>query len=295
MWYYVLIIISVVMFGGGFGLQDMYRKKRGSGFKISMESTCIGALAGLVVLLAIDGLSFEFTPFTLFMASLVAINNMAFTFCAFKALDYINLSLFSLFAMLGGMALPFFQGIIFYNEAFTLAKVICVVFIVAALSLTVEKGEKKNGTFFYAGIFILNGMSGVLSKLFTESTLPKASAAGYSAWCAAVTVVMSGAVWLLLSLADKQKKISKKSDKKALLLSYGIGALQGSLNKIANFLIVVAIANMDASVLSPMVTGGTMIVSTLISCFGDKKPSRREMLSVLLAFLGTVALFVIPV
>ena len=103
MWYYVLIIISVVMFGGGFGLQDMYRKKRGSGFKISMESTCIGALAGLVVLLAIDGFAFEFTPFTLFMASLVAINNMAFTFCAFKALDYINLSLFSLFAMLGGM------------------------------------------------------------------------------------------------------------------------------------------------------------------------------------------------
>ena len=50
MWsYYLLIIISVVMFGGGFGLQDLYRRMRGSGIRISMESTCVGALAGLVL------------------------------------------------------------------------------------------------------------------------------------------------------------------------------------------------------------------------------------------------------
>ena len=48
MWiYYSLIVLSVVMFGGGFALQDIYRKKRGSSLKISMESACIGAAAGL--------------------------------------------------------------------------------------------------------------------------------------------------------------------------------------------------------------------------------------------------------
>lgn len=152
-----------------------------------MESTCVGAVAGLLVLIVINGFALEFSPFTLLMAAVSAINSMAFAFCAFRALDHINLSLFSVFSMLGGMILPFFQGIFFYGEGVTLAKGICVLFIIAAL------------------------------------------------------------------------------------------------------------ANVEASLQYPMVTGGTMIVSTVISCFGDKKPNKREIASVALAFLGMLALFVIPV
>lgn len=298
--YYALIMLSVAMFGGGFALQDVYRKKRGSGLKISMESALIGALAGLVVLLIVNGFSFEITGFTLLMAFLSAVNGIAFTFCAFKSLDYINLSLFSLFSMLGGMALPFFQGIIFYNEGITLAKCLCVAFICAALALTVEKGDKKKGAIFYIGIFVLNGMGGVLSKIFTASTLPKVSAAGYSIWIALCTVVLSGIAWAILACADKQKTIQSeeleiKPTKKLIWQSYGVGALYGAINKIANFFLVIALAHVDASVQYPMVTGGTMIVSTIICFFGEKKPSKKEMISVLLAFIGMLLLFLIPV
>ena len=299
--YYLLIMLSVVMFGGGFAIQDVYRKKRGSGLKISMESTCIGSLAGLAVLLLLDGFAFEFTPFTLLMASLAALNGMAFAFCTFKALDYINLSLFSLFAMLGGMMLPFLQGIIFYNERVTVAKIICVIFICAALACTVQKGDKSKGTVFYVGIFLLNGMAGVISKLFTSSELPKASAAGYSVWIAIMTMLLSGVAWLALSVSDKRRILEKNSSggncvsKKVILQSCGIGAAYGIVNKVANFLLLIALLHVDASVQYPMVTGGTMIVSTLISCFGDKKPSKKEIISVGIAFAGMLALFLIPV
>ena len=141
--YYALIMLSVCIFGGGFALQDIYRRKRGSNLKISMESAFIGSFAGLVVLLIVNGFSFAVTGFTLLMALLAALNSILFTFCAFKSLDYINLSLFSLFSMLGGMALPFFQGILFYSEGVTVAKCICVAFICAALACTIEKGERK--------------------------------------------------------------------------------------------------------------------------------------------------------
>jgi drug/metabolite transporter (DMT)-like permease len=298
--YYALIMLSVAMFGGGFALQDVYRKKRGSGLKISMESALIGALAGLVVLLIVNGFSFEITGFTLLMAFLSAVNGIAFTFCAFKSLDYINLSLFSLFSMLGGMALPFFQGIIFYNEGITLAKCLCVAFICAALALTVEKGDKKKGAIFYIGIFVLNGMGGVLSKIFTASTLPKVSAAGYSIWIALCTVVLSGIAWAILAWADKRKTIQSeeleiKPTKKLIWQSYGVGALYAAINKIAHFFLVIALAHVVASVQYPMVTGGTMIVSTIICFFGEKKPSKKEMISVLLAFIGMLLLFLIPV
>lgn len=298
--YYLLILLSVGMFGGGFALQDVYRRKRGSSLKISMESSFIGCLAGLVVLLIINGFSFELTAFTLILAILAALNSILFTFCAFKSLDYINLSLFSLFSMLGGMVLPFFQGIIFYSEGVTIAKCLCVALICAALALTVQKGDKKRGTVFYIGIFVLNGMSGVLSKLFSEGKYPKTNAAGYSIWIAICTLVLSGVVWLILELRDRYvvkatTKDGSKPSKKILWQSYGVGALQGSVNKVANFLLVIALAHVDASVQYPMVTGGTMIVSTLICYFGDKKPSTKELISVLLAFAAMLTLFIIPI
>lgn len=285
------------MFGSGFALQDVYRKKRGSGLKISMESAFIGAVSGLIVLFIINGFSLEITGFTVLMAMLAAVNSIAFTFCAFKSLDYINLSLFSLFAMLGGMVLPFFQGILFYHESITLAKCLCVVFICIALAFTVEKGEKKKGAVFYIGIFILNGMAGVISKLFTASDFPKTSAAAYSIWIAICTIVFSGLAWITLTNIDKRKnrQVEEKPIKKLLWQSYGIGALYGAINKVANFLLVIALAHVDVSVQYPMVTGGTMIVSTLICCFGEKKPSKKEMISVGFAFVAMLLLFIIPI
>ncbi len=44
-----------------------------------------------------------------------------------------------------------------------------------------------------------------------------------------------------------------------------------------------------------MVTGGVMIVSTAICFFDEIKPSKKEILSVVIAFLGMLSLFVIPV
>ena len=179
--YYGLILLSVAMFGGCFALKDVYRRWRGSSFFISMECALFGSLAGLVVLLAVNGVKIEFTLFTFLIATLIALNDVTFSFCAFRALDRINLSLFSLFSMLGGMLLPSAVGIVFFSEKMTLAKGICYIFILVALLLTVSKEEKKSGgRIYYAGIFVLNGLSGVFSKIFEAAPFEKTDAAGCS-------------------------------------------------------------------------------------------------------------------
>ena len=286
--YYGIILLSVVMFGGCFVLNDEYRKMRGGSVKVSMQFSFVSSLAGLLVLLCVNGWKLEFTPFTLVMAIMAALNGFGFTFCSFKALGKINLSLYSLFSMLGGMVLPFLQGILFYEESITVAKIVCFVLICAALFLTVEKGEKKQGTIYYMGIFVLNGMSGVLSKLFTEAPFEKTSAAGYSILSAVCSVVIAGT--LLLTIFRSQKETSKNTP-----ASTAVSAANGIINRVANYLLVLALAHVDASVQYPMVTGGVMIVSTLVCFFGKNKPSRREVLSVIIAFIGMVVLFAIPV
>ena len=283
--YYLLIILSVVMFGGCFALNDVYRKLRGSGLRISLQFALTGALAGLVVLLCSNGFRLEYTHFTLIMAFLSALVGFGFTFCGFKALGSINLSLYSLFSMLGGMVLPFLQGILFYNEGITVAKILCFALICIALLLTVEKGSKRSGLIYYVGIFMLNGMCGVLSKLFTSLPFEKTSPAGYSILIALCTAVMASVLLLFFP---------KKGAKKCSPLSIVVGAMHGSINRVANLLLVIALAHVHASVQYPMVTGGVMIVSTVICFFGKNKPSKKEIASVLIAFLGMLILFILP-
>jgi drug/metabolite transporter (DMT)-like permease len=89
----------------------------------------------------------------------------------------------------------------------------------------------------------------------------------------------------------------KKEDtlKKNTLGAITIVSVGGAINKVASFILVYALVFVDASVQYPMVTGGVMIVSTLLCYFGDRKPSRKELISVAISFLGMLALFLIPV
>lgn len=287
--YYGLIILSVLMFGGCFKLQDVYRGLRGSGVRISLDTSFIGAIAAVILLFVINGFRIEFTPFTLIMAALASLNSIGFTFCTLKALERIDLSLFSLFSMLGGMVLPFLQGIIFYKEGLTLAKILCLIFIGAALFLTVTRGNGRGGAIYYVGIFVLNGMSGVLSKIFTESRFEKTSGTSYSLWIAVITALISGV--LILSLSGRLKR----AESRITVGAVGASAANGAIYQLANLLLVIALSYVDASVQYPMVTGGVIIVSTLICFFEKEKPSKKEMLAVLLSFVGMLLLFAVPI
>ena len=281
--YYGLLTLSVVMFGVGFFLNDRYQKESGSGLCDTLTFTLFSNLAGLIILLIINRFRLDFTPFTLLMAGLATLNSIAFSFCSLKAFEHINLSLYSIFAMLGGMVLPFVVGIVFYDEPLTVANATCLVLIAAALALTLKRGEKKNGFLYYVGVFLLNGLSGVLSKGFQSAPYAKASAASYSIWMAALAVAVCAL--LLLSLHKRMQRPSGK----ALLYTLGCG----SVNKVANLFLLLALAVLPASVQYPFVTGGTMIVSTLIGLLLGQRPTKREIGAIALSFIGILALIFI--
>lgn len=281
---YGLLSISTVMFGLMFFFKDLFRKNYGSGLKATLVMSIGGGIFGFFSLLIIKGFVFEFSVFAMIMAIISSLNGLLFSFCSLKALGKINLSLYSLFSMLGGMALPFVSGIIFHGEPLTLGKIACFIVITAALLLTVEKGEKKSGTIYYIGVFVFNGMSGVIAKIYQALPFEKISSAGFSILKALVSIAM--AAMLLLCVRGEKKKINLQC----------VVAMAGSgmLGNIANWLLLVALLSLPASAQYPFVTGGTMIVSTIISLFSDKKPTTKEIIAVILAFLGVLILILIP-
>lgn len=302
--YYALIMLSVILFGFCFGLNAKYSNTVGRSLKISLVFSAISSTAGLIVLLIINSFKFEFTLFTFIMALFTVANSILITFCGFQALGTINLSLYSLFMMLGGMVLPFLQGIIFYGEELTIGKIICFVLITVALFFTVDKSmmNNKKATLYYVAIFILNGMSGVISKVFTTAgaggllsyftatPFEKTSAAGFSILGASLTIVVSLLILLIFFRAKEGKEKIKHTP-----LSLAVASGSGILNRIANYILVFALAFVDTSVQYPMVTGGVMIVSTIMAFFTPNKPKRNEIISVCIAFVALIALFLIPV
>ena len=282
--YYGILSFSVILFGIQFLMNQRYQQASGSGMASTLLFSLINGVVGAACLMLFNGPHLTCTPFTLVLALASSVLGFLYTLCSLKAFERVNLSLYSIFAMLGGMLLPFLAGILFWQEPLTLGKALCVVLIIAALLLTLKKETGKSGLLFCFAVFFLNGMSGVISKIYQTAPYPKASAAAYSVWSALLSALIAGAALLLI------RRTLRRPSRQAVLYASGCGAL----NKIANYLLLLALAVLPASVQYPFVTGGVMIVTTALAYLAPQKPSRRELLSLALSFVGILLLVLIP-
>ncbi len=285
--YYGLVGIAVVMFGFMFLSNKKYSEEMGNGIFAAMFLNALGALSSLPILFAIGGFAFEYTHFTLLMSAATFANSLLFTLCSLKSLEIVNLSVYSLLSMLGGMILPVVVGVLFFREKMTIGIALCLVFIILALLLTVDtkKSGDKRALLYYIGVFVFNGMSGVISKIYVGMPFEKASNEGYSLLSAIFALGVS--LIFLLTMRKKECKITKT----AVLY----GAATGPLSRIANYLLLLALTVLPASVNYPLVTGGTIIVTTILGYFTEKKPTARDWAAVTLSFVGIMFLTLLPI
>lgn len=282
--YYGILSIAVIMFSFQFYFNQKYERIEGHTVKAAAAFMFRSSIAGFIILLIINKFRLEFAPFTLILSALTATCYIVYNICSIRALGKINLSLFSLFTTLGGMVLPFAVGVIVYKEPLTTGKIVCFIAVLIALLITVDKKLDKKGIKYYIGVFISNGMCGVLAKVYDDSQQHKTSVAAYSMTTVAIMIAVCG-VYLLLS---KDKLPEKSGKQKYLSLFYSSG--YGALNNIGNYIMLISIAHVSASAQYPMTTGGMIIVSTILCFFTKDKPKAKEIVSVIISFAGIMAL-----
>ena len=282
--YYGIIMAAVTMFAFQFLFNRQYEKQCGNTLRAAAVFSLGTSIVGFVILLALNRFRLEFTVFSFLVALAAAVNNLLYSYCSIKALGKINLSLYSVFAMLGGMTLPFIAGIAFFREAVTAGKLVCFALIAVSLFLTVERGEKSAGKRYYFGVFLMNGMSGVYAKLFKSAPYPVTGDRGYTMLITLCCMAICG----VILITDRHDKIPLT--KKAV----GSMAAYGALCHIANYLLLIGLDKIPASAQYPMVTGGVMAVSTIICFFTDQKPTKKNVASVALSVLGILALVLLP-
>lgn len=281
--YYLLITLATVLFGLMFFFNKKYQQDEGSSLRAAMLFAFFTAIIRSVQMLALNKFRIDFSWFSFAIAFFCAVNSILFTYSSVKALDKTNLSAFSVFSMLGGMMLPFIYGLIFSGESFTVMKLVCCILITLALVLGAQKGESQKGAAkFYAAVFVFNGMSGVLSAIH-QSNPVHISSEGYMFLSAVLTAVISG----VFLLASAKKGGLKLNQPKRSLLNMTVYALVSGLG---NLLLLIALEHLDASVQYPFVTGGTILVSTVISLCMREKLTKKQLLAVVIAFAATIIL-----
>lgn len=276
--YYLMIIIATVMFAFQFIFNDGFRKESGSSLSASLKFTIYSSVVGIIVLLVINKLYVEVSLFSVLTACVYSIVCIVLSYASIKAFAYANLSVYSVFSMIGGMLLPFLYGLI-CGEEFKVIRLICCILIALSVAMSIKKGKhSKKAVKYYILVFFFNGLVGVISKFHQSYTDMCVDSGSFMILTRLTTFLFS---FILLFL---QKERSAFVSRKALIYS----GLYAVLNTAGNLLLLIALLYLPASVQYPLVTGGVIIISTLIVIIQKEKITKRELLAAGIAFVAAV-------
>lgn len=276
---YILVFSATVLFALQFLFNQKFEKERGSDLKSALEFTLYKSAVIVVIMLFISKFQFSVTLFSVGLSVIYAGACILMTYFSMKAFAVANLSVYSVFSMLGGMLLPFLLGVGFYNEKLTVFKLVCCGLIVVSVLLNLRSGKQSKKAFlYYMAVFVLNGSVGVISKIHQSSQLPHTDSTGFMILSSLASILISG-IWLLA----KYKSIPLIKGK-SLIYASGYGVFNG----IGNLFLLISLANLPASVQYPLVTGGVMVFSTVISAIRKEKLSKSDYIAAAISFAASV-------
>ena len=276
---YGMLAASALLFALQFLFNQQYQKIRGDGTDSAVTLSLYMHGISFLIMLVLNGFKLRATWFSILMAVIYAAVVLGYSFSSLKAFKTANLSVFSIFAMLGGMLLPLAYGVIFRNEGFTVTKIICVILIGIATAMSFEKGNKNKGNMkYYLAVFVLNGLVGVVSTI--HQTKPELAVDSFSFMASVNICVVIFCVAFQLIVNKKITIVSLKE----------LGYLAGyaGCNGIGNLFCQIALTSLPASVQYPIITGGVMVFSTLISLARREPIGGKTYLAAALACLSTI-------
>lgn len=293
---YIFILFAVACFAAQFAFTKLYEGEAGQTATASLVMLVGTSLVGALIFFCAGGFSVSFSPISTLWAAIFAVIMIPYYMIGIKVLSLGSLAVYSMFMMLGGMLVPFFYGIIFLEEKISLAQiagtVLLTVFIVLQALWQKPSDEKAKGgnkyLFFILCIiiFFINGMTGVIAKAHSISAGAVDEMSFTATYCA-MTSVLSLVILLITLVRNRRGKlavIKSALNAKPILIMTLLGAAAYG----GNFLQLLAADKVPASVQFPLVSGGVIVLSALVSLlFFKEKISKKEWISVAGAFVST--------
>ncbi len=286
MQYYLLLLVAVMLLALDFSLNKVYQRRAGTSAKAGFQFNALMGLFAAVVFWAVNGFRLHFSSYSFVLATCFTITIVLYNLCGFRIMAKGNMALYTLFLMSGGMLLPYFCGLLFWGEPFSLLRTAGLAVILAAVVLSNLSGKKINKGILLlcAAVFVLNGLTGICSKLNQiETARFTVDATEFVIYTAITRFIISGVGYLCTKPDEQYVAARQKGALWPLIL------LSAVIDGVSYFLQLLGAANLPATVLFPFVTGGTMVFSTLAGIiFFKEKPAKATLWGVGLSFIGTL-------
>lgn len=279
--YYILISVAALMFSLQFICQQSYEKNCGTALPQTLLYALHKGLSVMVIMLVLGAFSLEFTTFSFLAAAPYSLCYILMIYFSLKAFSVANLSVYSVFTMLGGMTLPFLTGVFLFNEEVSVFKVLCFILVALAVVMNIQKGSHNKKAFlYYFLVFILNGAVGTISTIHQNIGLKITDSTSFLFYSGIWTILICG-IWLLA----KGERIYLLKGKNLLF-----PAFDGFFNGCGDLLLLISVAPgaLDASVLYPFGTGGVMLFSVIISTLRRENVKKIEYIAAATAVVASI-------
>lgn len=284
---YIMLVLSAILLSVDFALNKVYQKIKGTSPNAGFGFNCLLGLFTAILFFIINGFKISFSLYSFVMAILVNAFIMNYNIIGFKLLRSGTMASYTLFLMSGGMTVPYIFGLLFLDEAFSILRTAALILILLGIALTSVGDLKVNSkqTLLCIAVFFINGFVSVFSKLHQiELNFDTINIYEFVAIGGIFKFILAGILYLL-----SRKGVNKKTQPKSYFIPLSIIFLSAIASGISYLMMLLGAVNLPASVLYPFVTGGTIVLSTLMGVVAFKESlSKKLILSVILCIIGTI-------
>lgn len=283
--YYSMVIIATLLLAFDFSLLKKYQALEGTSVIAGLRFNALNGLFTAVIFFGFSGFQLDFSWYSTLLAFIMSLFAMIYTIIGCRVLRDGNISIYSLFLMSGSMLLPYLFGIIFLDETITFFRIFGIFFILASAILSYDIKYKPKPSFLLLciAVFILNGAVSIISKCHQiNTTFQTVSSTIFIIYTGLAKVLIGCAV---LPFCKERTRFLTFSSKKAVMLVICSALIGG----ISYMLQLTGAKELPASVLYPIVSGGSIIFSALWGrIFYKEKLSVNQLISIALCFIGTL-------
>lgn len=282
---YFYVVLATVLLSFEFACSKKYQDLEGVSSEAGLRFNALSGLLSALIMWALTGFRLERSGYSMALALGMSLCSLAYSIIGFRVLKQGGMALYSTFLMSGGMILPYIFGVLFLREVLTPLRIAGVIIVLSAVVLSNYSKQRvgKRLLIFCSAVFVLNGFVSILSKCHQVST-------AYPTVSSSAFVMYSGIGRFLFSTAallchGKTGAASALRRGYSLIVAAGAAAIGG-----ASYLLqLIGAKSLPASVLYPMVTGGSIIFSAVAGrVFFGERISQRQLVSILLCFVGTL-------
>lgn len=285
-----MTIAAVILLAMDFAVNKAYQKKYGTTLEAGLKFNALMGLFTAVIFFAINRFKFEFSLYSMLMAGIVALSIMSYNILGFRVLKSGSMAFYTLFLMCGGMFVPYVWGVLFLQEKLSFMHLAGLILIISAMVLTAndKKLPSKRILALCVIIFFLNGISSVAGKMHQiEKTYFCISETEFVIATGVAKFVIAAVSYVIVRIC-KGKEPDNVYDNRSFKLGLLLIVISTLLSGLSYILQLNGAKNLPATVLYPLITGGTIIFSSMTGImFFKEKISKRLILSIIMCFAGT--------